>query len=183
MARLPGGVYAKRIVLETLGWALVVAGIAALILPGPGLLMLFGGLAILSQQYAWAERRMRPVEVRAKRAAAESVQTWPRIVMSTLIALWILLTGIVWLVRPRAPEWWPLENRWWAWLVRGRVPDWWPIADSWWFIGDLPVAVTLVASAIIAFALIVYSYRTYRGTDPEQVERAARGQESRPRRQ
>jgi len=174
MTRFPGGAYAKRIVLEILGWSLVVGGIAALILPGPGLLMLFGGLAILSQQYEWAERRMRPVEVRAKRAAAESVQTWPRIILSVLGATWILFTGIVWLLRPRVPEWWPLENRWWGWLVRGRVPDWWPFSDSWWFIGDLPVAITLVASAVIAFALVFYSYRTYRGMDPEQVEEQAR---------
>jgi len=176
MSRFPGGAYAKRIVLEVLGWTLVVGGIAALILPGPGLLMLFGGLAILSQQYEWAERRMRPVEVRAKKAAAESVQTWTRIVLSALAALWILLTGVIWMLRPRAPEWWPLENRWWAWLVRGKVPDWWPFADSWWFVGDWPVAVTLIASALIALALIVYSYRAYRGMDPDDVAKQARAQ-------
>lgn len=180
MPSLPGGAYAKRIVLEGLGWTLVVGGIAALILPGPGLLMLFGGLAILSQQYEWAERRMRPVEVRAKKAAAESVQTWTRIILSALAALWILFTGIIWLLRPRVPDWWPLENRWWGWLVRGRVPDWWPFADSWWFIGDLPVAVTMVASAIVAIALLVYSYRTYRGMDPDEVAREAQEQETAP---
>ena len=98
MPRVPGGAYAKRIVLEVLGWTLVIGGIAALILPGPGLLMLFGGLAILSQQYEWAERRMRPVEVRAKRAAAESVQTWPRIILSVLGSAWIMLTGVIWLI-------------------------------------------------------------------------------------
>jgi hypothetical protein len=114
--------------------------------------------------------------VRAKRAAAESVQTWPRIVLSALGAAWILFTGIIWLARPREPEWWPLETRWWGWLVRGNVPDWWPFADSWWFVGGAPVAVTLIASAIVAFALIVYSFRTYRGMDPEQVETLAREQ-------
>ena len=35
---------AKRIGLELVGWLLVVAGLAALILPGPGLLMIAGGL-------------------------------------------------------------------------------------------------------------------------------------------
>ena len=164
---LPGGGAAKRLALELVGWTLVVTGIAALILPGPGLLMLFGGLAVLSQQYEWAERRVRPVEIRAKKAAAESVRTWPRIIASVLGACWILFTGIVWIVRPRVPDWWPFENQWWAWMVRGKVPDWWPFADSWWFVGDWPVAVTLIGSAGIAFALIVYSYRTYRGVDPD----------------
>jgi hypothetical protein len=168
MTRFPGGAAAKRLVLESLGWVLVVVGIAALILPGPGLLMLFGGLAVLSQQYEWAERRVRPVELRAKRAASESVQTWPRIIASVVGSAWLLFTGAVWLVRPTVPGWWPFEERWWAWFVEGTVPGWWPFADSWWFIGDWPVAITLVASAVIAFALIVYSFRTYRGTDPER---------------
>lgn len=73
----------KRIALEILGWLLVLAGIAALVLPGPGLLMLFGGLAILSQQYEWAERRLDPIKFRALRGAAEGVETWPRIILST----------------------------------------------------------------------------------------------------
>ena len=37
--------HGKALALEVVGWILVVAGIAALILPGPGLLMLFAGLA------------------------------------------------------------------------------------------------------------------------------------------
>lgn len=170
MTRFPGGAAAKRLVLESLGWVLVLVGIAALILPGPGLLMLFGGLAVLSQQYEWAERRVRPVELRAKRAACESVQTWPRIIGSVLGTSGILVTGVLWLVRPIVPGWWPFDEKWWNWFVRGSVPDWWPFADNWWFTGSWPVAVTLIASAVIAYALIVYSYRTYRGTDPQHLE-------------
>src|SRR5690606_27906994 len=60
----------KRLLLETLGWVLIVAGLAALVLPGPGLLLLFAGLAVLSQQYDWAERRMHPVREAALRGAA-----------------------------------------------------------------------------------------------------------------
>ena len=52
---------AKRIGLEVLGWTLLVLGIAAVFLPGPGLLGIFAGLALLSQQYDWAERRVEPV--------------------------------------------------------------------------------------------------------------------------
>jgi uncharacterized protein (TIGR02611 family) len=147
------GAALKRVVLETLGWVLVVGGIAALILPGPGLLMLFGGLAILSQQYEWAERRMRPVEVRAKRTAAESVQSPWKIAVSVLGATWITATGALWVWRPDVPGWWPLDDRWWL-------------------AGGVPTGITLVLSGIIAFALIVYSYRAYRGMDPEEIERA-----------
>ena len=47
---------AKRVALEVLGWVLLIGGIAAIRLPGPGLLLLFAGLAVLSQRYAWTER-------------------------------------------------------------------------------------------------------------------------------
>ena len=53
---------AKRIGLEIVGWTLVVVGIAALVLPGPGLLMMAGGIVLLSQQYEWAERRVEPIK-------------------------------------------------------------------------------------------------------------------------
>ena len=80
--KAPGGSAARRLVLETIGWVLVVAGIAALVLPGPGLLAIFAGLALLSQQYEWAERRLEPVKEKALEAAQDSVETWPRIVLS-----------------------------------------------------------------------------------------------------
>jgi uncharacterized protein (TIGR02611 family) len=144
--RVPGRGALKRVVLESVGWLLVVAGIAALILPGPGLIMLFGGLAILSQQYEWAARRMRPVEVRAKKAAADSVETWPRIIASTAGALVITGLGVLWTTRPAVPAWWPLE-------------------DQLWLPGGLATGLTLVASGLIALGLVGYSYRTYRTGD------------------
>lgn len=142
---------ARRVLLEAVGWLLVVGGIAALVLPGPGLLMLFGGMAILSQQYAWAERRLRPVEVRAMKTAADSVQTWPRVVLSTLGGLALVGIGLLWTIHPAAP-------------------GWWPFADRWWLIGGWPTGVTLMVSGVVALALIVYSFRRFRGVeDPERA--------------
>jgi hypothetical protein len=142
---------AKRVAVEGLGWVLVLGGIAALILPGPGLLMLFGGLVILSQQYAWAERRVRPVEVRAKKAAADSVQTWPRIIGSVLGVCVLAAFGVLWIVDPPPPEWWPLR-------------------DSWWLVGGWATGATIIASAAIALAMIVYSFRHFRGApDPHRA--------------
>jgi hypothetical protein len=135
---------AKRLVLETIGWLLVVAGIAALILPGPGLLMLFAGLVLLSQQYEWAERRVEPVRLRALRGAADSVQTWPRIILSVLAALVIVAFGLLWTISPPAPEWWPLEA-------------------SYWLLGGAWTGITLEVSGFLAFVLLVYSYRRFHG--------------------
>ena len=101
---------AKRIVLETLGWMLLLLGIAAIFLPGPGLLGIFAGLALLSQQYDWAERRVEPVRLRAMLGAAEGVETWPRIIASCLGAVVLAGFGVLWIMKPPAPEWWPLAD-------------------------------------------------------------------------
>jgi hypothetical protein len=53
---------AKSSGARVIGWILVLVGLAAMILQGPGLLFLFAGLAILSQQFTWAKRRVEPVK-------------------------------------------------------------------------------------------------------------------------
>jgi hypothetical protein len=140
---------ARRLLLEVVGWLLLVAGIAALILPGPGLLLMFAGLAVLSQQYEWAERWVEPVRLRALRGAAESVETWPRIVASTVFSLVLIGCGVLWIVKP-------------------DVPSWWPVADGWWLPGGLWTGITQIVSGLLALALIVYSYRRFHG-HPEAV--------------
>lgn len=140
---------AKRIVLETLGWVLLLLGVAAIFLPGPGLLGIFAGLALLSQQYDWAERRVDPVRVRALLGAADGVETWPRVIASCLGAVALAGFGVLWILKPPAP-------------------DWWPFAESWWLPGGVWTGVTQIVSAGIAIALIVYSYRRFHGR-PEAV--------------
>lgn len=145
---------AKRLGLETLGWVVLVTGLLALVLPGPGLLLTFAGLAILSTQHRWARRLMHPVRVKAWRGAAEGVQTIPRIILSCLAAFTLLGLGVLWMVRPAAPGWWPLPQ-------------------MWWLFGGISVGVTLTVSAAIALALLVFAVlRFYRKPDAmEAVER------------
>ncbi len=139
---------AKRLVLEILGWGLVVLGVAALVLPGPGLLMLVGGLIILSQQYEWAERRLEPLKEKALRGAAEGVESWPRIAASTTLAVGLIACGVLWIAKPEAPGWWPLS-------------------DTWWLPGGLWTGVTQILSGLVALALLVYSFRRFRGAAVE----------------
>jgi uncharacterized protein (TIGR02611 family) len=134
----------RRIVLEVVGWVLVVAGVVALVLPGPGLLMLFAGLVILSQEYDWAERRVEPIKVRALRGAAEGVESSIRIAMSVTLAVGLIACGVLWIWGPDEP------------------PSWWPLDELFWLPGGAATGVTQVASGLIALALIVYSYRRFR---------------------
>lgn len=143
------GKAAKRLVLETLGWLLLIGGIAALVLPGPGLLLIFGGMALLSQQYSWAEKRVDFVKHKALLAAAEGVETWPRMVMSTLGSFCLLAFGVLWILQPPAP-------------------DWWPLSDTFWLPGGLTAGITLIVSFAIAFGMIIYSYRHFRGPEGER---------------
>lgn len=45
----------RWVVVAVVGWTLVLAGLAMLVLPGPGLVTLFAGVAVLAVEFAWAE--------------------------------------------------------------------------------------------------------------------------------
>jgi hypothetical protein len=135
--------HAKRVAVEGLGWLLVVAGLAALVLPGPGLLLLFGGMALLATQYEWAERRLEPIRRGALKTASDSVKSWVRIASSAGFSVGLIVLGIVWGVHP-------------------PVPGWWPLADKWWLLGGWGTGATLIASGIIALGMVVYSYFAFR---------------------
>jgi hypothetical protein len=137
---------ARRIFLESLGWLLIAAGIAALVLPGPGLLAIFAGLALLATQYDWAERRVEPVRKAAYRAAEESVKSWPRIFLTVLFTLVLGALGILWGSRPPAPEWWPL-------------------AEKWWLVGGWGTGGVMLASSLFALAMVAVSYIKFKPRD------------------
>lgn len=149
----------RRTGLEVLGWTLVVVGIAALVLPGPGLLTLFAGIVVLSQQYTWAERQVEPVKRRAFQAAREGVKTWPRITFSALSAFVVVGVGVVYGLQPPVPSWWPVAERWW-------LPGGWATAGS------------IIAGGVIGLVLLIYSVRRFRGEDPEAGDPATPGDDA-----
>jgi hypothetical protein len=135
-----------RIGLEILGWLLVAGGVAALILPGPGLLLLALGLYLLAKNYRWADRLLDPVKRAAFKGAAEAVTTWPRIIMSGLGALALIAVGVFWCIRPAAPSWWPL-------------------ADKWWLFGGWTTGAFLIVSGLVALGLLGWSMKNFRYGD------------------
>lgn len=133
----------KKVLVQVAGWVLVIIGLAALVLPGPGLLALFAGLALLATQYEWAARRLDPVKAAALRTAADSVASRPRVLLSVVLVLVLAAAGVACGLRLDAPGWWPLESRWW-------------------FPGGWGTGASLVVSALIAMSMIVYSYFNFR---------------------
>jgi len=133
----------RRILLQVAGWILVVVGLLALLLPGPGVLALFAGMAMLATQYEWANRHLAPLRKAALRSAKGSVETWPRMVLSAFGASLLVALGVYWGIGPRAPSWWP-------------------VSDTWWLKGGWGTGASLIVSGIAALGLLVYSYLRFR---------------------
>lgn len=58
----------KRVAVTIAGFAVILAGAAMLVLPGPGILVIVGGLAILSTEYVWAQRLLKLAKEKAEQA-------------------------------------------------------------------------------------------------------------------
>lgn len=119
----------KRVTKTVVGSVLLLVGVALLVLPGPGLLLVLAGLLVLASEFPALERYVDPVRDRAMKAAEDSVRTPFRIAWSVLAGLSLIAAGIVW----------------------GTV-DGLPLSG--WSTGS-----SLILSGLILFALLVWSYR------------------------
>jgi hypothetical protein len=96
----------KRLGVVVLGVVLLLVGIALLVLPGPGLLLVLAGLITLASEFPKLERYVDPVRDRAMKAAEDSVSSPLRIAVSVAAGLALIAAGVVWgLVR-----WLPLAG-------------------------------------------------------------------------
>jgi len=58
---------ARLVSVTVVGFALVIAGIVLLFLPGPGLLVVIAGLALLATEFVWARRLLTLAREQARR--------------------------------------------------------------------------------------------------------------------
>lgn len=58
----------KRIGVTLLGFLLLLAGLVMMVTPGPGIAGIIAGLAVLASEYAWAERMLDNVKLKAGQA-------------------------------------------------------------------------------------------------------------------
>jgi uncharacterized protein (TIGR02611 family) len=70
-----------RLLKTIAGFALLIAGAAMVILPGPGWLTIVAGLAILAGEFPWARRaldRLKDIFARGRDQVERAVSRWRR---------------------------------------------------------------------------------------------------------
>jgi hypothetical protein len=120
---------AKRVAVLVAGGLVLLVGVALLVLPGPGLLLVLAGLLILANEFPAVEKYVDPVQDRAMKAAEQSVSSPLRIAGSVLAGLALIAAGVAWGLFPELP------------------------------MGGWATGSSLLLSGVVLLALLVYSYR------------------------
>ena len=78
----------SRVGFAIAGFVLVLGGVAMLVLPGPGLVVIALGLGLLALEFDWAERWLERTLVRSEQATdvAREAPLWQKIVAGILLA-------------------------------------------------------------------------------------------------
>lgn len=131
---MPAKDHMKRVTVSLIGSVVLLVGVALLVLPGPGLLLVLAGLVILASEFPTLEKHIDPVRDRAMKAAEDSVSSPLRIAGSVLVGLGLIASGIAWGL---------------------RLFPWLPFAG--WSTGS-----SLIVSGLVLFALLGWSHRKVR---------------------
>ncbi|QCW49412.1 hypothetical protein FE634_01430 [Nocardioides dongxiaopingii] len=129
----------RRAGWSALGWTLLAVGVVLFPLPGPGLLLMVAGLAVLAEQHAWAARRVDALRDRALAGARRGVSTHARAALSLTVCAALAASGLLWVWAPDQPSWWVLPA--WTWLPGG----------PWTGVGQ-------VVSGLLTLALVGWAY-------------------------
>jgi hypothetical protein len=130
---------AKRIGVLVAGGLLVLLGIVLLVLPGPGLLLVLGGLLVLSSEFPAVDRYIDPIQHKAMQAAEQSVSSPLRLTGSILAGLLLIGAGVVWGLFKTLP------------------------------LGGWPTGSSLILSGLVLLGLLVFSYRRVRSQRRSEV--------------
>ncbi len=84
----------KKAVVAVLGIALLLIGIALLVLPGPGFLLIAGALALLATQFEWAKKPLDYAKGKAEVGIQEVAGSRLRTALAVLCALVLVAIGV-----------------------------------------------------------------------------------------
>jgi hypothetical protein len=132
----------RSVLVTTAGWVLTLVGVALFPLPGPGLLLMAFGMALMAREHDWARRHIDGLRHRALLGAARGVVTTPKALLTLAVTLALTASGALWLWRPPQPDWWLLPA--WTWLP-----------------GGLWSGVGQAVSGLVTLALVVHAWRRF----------------------
>ncbi len=93
---------ARRVAVAIVGGAVLLAGLAMMVLPGPGVLVIIAGLGILGTEFVWAKKALEM----AKERAAKATQLASRTAAGQGRGRVIVLVGAVATIAAGAAAWW-----------------------------------------------------------------------------
>ncbi|MGI8532951.1 MAG: TIGR02611 family protein [Geodermatophilaceae bacterium] len=103
-----------RVAVGVVGALIVVAGFAAIPLPGPGWLVVIAGLAVLASEFEWASRLLQFTKSKVKAWTQWVMRqpTWARLLIGLLTAALVYGVLVLSLHLTGVPDW---------------IPDWVPL--------------------------------------------------------
>ena len=117
----------SKIVVTTVGVLVICAGLVMMVTPGPGIVALVLGLAILATEWEWADRWLQVAKKRARDAKENARAMDPRVRRRRL-----MLTGLAFILVVGAVATYVAVNGWpsiavnsWDWIqgIVGWIPE------------------------------------------------------------
>jgi uncharacterized protein (TIGR02611 family) len=89
----------KRIAVTVVGFVVLLAGLVMMVTPGPGIVVILVGLAILATEWAWAERALDRAKQRGENVFRQATASPARIALSVALTLAGIAAAVVaWVV-------------------------------------------------------------------------------------
>lgn len=70
--------FAKKVIISIAGFSLLIGGLILIPLPGPGLLLMLGGLLLLSMEFTWAKSYADMVKKKLKKIQTDSMTRYEK---------------------------------------------------------------------------------------------------------
>jgi hypothetical protein len=98
----------RRVAVTIIGVGVLGVGVALLVLPGPGFLVIALGFLILAFEYDWAHRRFEHARAKAAELARQTAANLVSTAFAILFALGMVAIGVVLGLMPSLPfaGWW-----------------------------------------------------------------------------
>ena len=135
----------RRFAVTILGVLLLAAGLAMMVLPGPGIVVIVAGLAVLATEYVWARRLLEKAKDQAQQAQEAAVASPLRTAGSVAFALGMVALGVVMLV---------VQDVAWPFLAGPLDAAWGPVTGG-----------ILVVSGVVVLTTTAVTVRAARGQE------------------